>query len=1105
MKIRFLFTAITALGLLFTPQTKAAYSFKESSKLNSGKWIKIETGETGLYKIPYSTLREMGFENPANVGVYGKGGGLLAVNFSGSVNEGVPYSDDVEQIAVIHENESLCFYALGVEDIAFTPGAIPKFSRGLINLYTPTAYYFLSDSEQPKLAGETSASQNATVLTEGWDFVYHELDLQQNTTDTGQLFWGEGFLGNTNKYEWTAKTPFATDGNKHLAYRFYTSPQSNGSMSFTVGNAPAKNISFSTTGSDKFYEYATTIYNPAIEFAGEASPSTSVTVQGASDNADWLNLDYWLLYYPKSIPTDNDMAGNGALRYFFSLSAGNFYKIKLDPSLRMLDITNPRSMSEAQRDANDNDYVGFHALDKGVRTLIFDPAAAQRSILSWKQVDNTNLHLEQEQGAELLIITTPRFRSHAERIAELHRNYDGIRVVVATPEEIYNEFSAGVPDPMAIRALAKMLHESKGEKLKNILLLGPSDRNLRRAVPGETIYDRIPAVQQASVTPDRAASPAYDFFGVTDDTLDEVYLYRAVMNVGVGLLSCETDEECERAIRKIREYLTNGSQHWLVNETLTLGGLHNDHAHDQQAEDFGNHIRNFTGNRGMAHTTIAVDAYGNQKAGKEFIKRLEDGKNFSVYFGHGSSIMFGFDKNLFTTTEANSLRNRHLGFMFMGGCDFTEPDVRYRGIGETITIDAERGMIGAIVSTRTAWSNQNYDLGKRIVDGWLAPTDMTKSPTIGQVYAKAKSKAISANSLTFILSGDPALRIPSPLRDVHLTAPTDAVPGQKITITGNITDRDGNPDVSFNGKVALKLMEPSIVLRSRDYETNTCNTPVKVTVDDQETTIYYTLDVTYDTNLLTAVETDVADGRFSAELVIPGEAMQFTGKKLRVVAGAFDDTTWLGAAGETFVTAGDTPDDAADIDTMSPTITLDYDNNRRVVAVLVTDDTALPLSSAAYDVTLDNRAVVLNAESLNEDGNSGTLFEAYVDVFNIADGTHTLAVSTTDVAGNKASSEITFEKLPVAIPLQITLSAKAVTDQVEISVAGDYTGDLEYEICDTDGVTAYKTVTAADSIIWDGKTTNGLKATPGLYRVRVRTAANGPVKHSEWESFALFD
>ncbi len=56
--------------------------------------------------------------------------------------------------------------------------------------------------------------------------------------------------------------------------------------------------------------------------------------------------------------------------------------------------------------------------------------------------------------------------------------------------------------------------------------------------------------------------------------------------------------------------------------------------------------------------------------------------------------MLGNDKKFFTTSEAASLTNHNMGFMYMGGCDFSVPDIRARGLGESIVLDADRGMVG---------------------------------------------------------------------------------------------------------------------------------------------------------------------------------------------------------------------------------------------------------------------------------------------------------------------------------------------------------------------------------------------------------------------------
>ncbi len=1098
---RIIAISFLCLAMLTVFPAKGEYTFKNNSRFATGKWIKVEIESTGLYQIPYSTLRKMGFENPAEVGVYGKGGGLLSVNFT-SAKEGVPYSDDIDKIAVIHENESLYFYGRGTEDIKFESGSAPLFKRGTPNLYSNTGYYFLSDIDAPLIAAESQYEGNGSLLDSGWGYIYHEADIEQNSTGTGQLFWGESFLNGNSTLSWTTPTPFLANGTGRLMCRLYTSPRSSVTGQATLSNSSQSGTLNRAQGTaDRFYD---TPINLPLTYDLTQADEITLNMTATGSDPDYLNLDYWLLSYQKHLPGSTGLKGSAAQSYSFSLKANECYNIQLGNGLRLIDVTVPAAMKKGKQDTLDPQTIGFTASSENTSVIVYDPTRKQLEIKGWQPVSNNNLHGLQREGAELLIITVPKLREYADRIADTHRNYENIKVAVATPEEIYNEFSSGTPDPMAYRALAKMLYDSKESKLKNILLFGPSDRNLRHEVAGETKFDRIIAVQQASVTPGRDASPAYDFYGIVSDEINEETLYKEIMNIGVGLLSCETPGECERAIRKIEEYLADDTQAWRVNETLTVGGLHDNHTHDKQAEDYGNLIRDYTGLSGMAHTTIAVDAYGNKDARRMFTQTLENGKIFSVWFGHGSRVMLGQDKNFFTTSEAVGLTNSHLGFIYMGGCDFSVPDVRARGLGETIVLDAERGMAGAIVSTRTAWSNQNYDLGKRILDGWLKPTNTDVSPTIGEVYAKAKSGATSANSLTFVLSGDPALKIPSPLRKVNMNK-VSGVPGEKIRIEGYISDKNGNADNSFNGKVVLKLMEPALKLRSKDYETATGTTPVKVTMNGKDTTVYYTLDVTYDTNLITAIETDVKSGNFSVSMVIPKETTSFSGQDLKLHAGAFDKSKWLGGAGASTISILTAPSEEGEIDIEAPAVNVTYDNSRRMVLVEASDDTSLPLSPASYAVMLDGRPSSLVTETYEEDGNTGKLFSGYTDVYDLTDGKHVYSVTAKDIAGNSITAEIEFVKEPCKAPLSLNLSSKAVVNEIEISVEGeDNPSSLEFEIRNTNGETVMTRTGAVTSILWDCIDSKGNKVSPGLYRVRVRSAAGStPTKYSEWANFAV--
>ncbi|MEG1839612.1 MAG: C25 family cysteine peptidase, partial [Bacteroidaceae bacterium] len=76
-----------------------------------------------------------------------------------------------------------------------------------------------------------------------------------------------------------------------------------------------------------------------------------------------------------------------------------------------------------------------------------------------------------------MIIIVPSlsdFAIQAERLAEVHRKVDKLRVKVVKAEQIYNEFSSGTPDATAYRRLMKMLYDRATEetKPKYLLLFG---------------------------------------------------------------------------------------------------------------------------------------------------------------------------------------------------------------------------------------------------------------------------------------------------------------------------------------------------------------------------------------------------------------------------------------------------------------------------------------------------------------------------------------------------------------------------------------------------------------------------------------------------------
>lgn len=1085
-----LFTACSLFMLMgAAPFLKLhAYEFRNTSALADGRWVKVETPVTGLYSITYDQLLEMGFGEPARVGVYGKGGGMMSMNFIGS-DAGEKYSDDLSPVAVIHDSGRLLFYARGVDNIRFRPADSdggPRFERQPFNIYSASGYYFLTDKDAaPLTVGESAATETAADMGYGYGYLYHERDLEQNTTGTGQLFWGENLADASSPFSVSVNAPYMTGTGLRLEVSHCLAPKGSAQLMAEVNGQQLAPVRLSNSSTAKF--------SPTISlWTGDVpeSGSLDISVKGTGLTGSFLYLDWLLATYTKSLPVSKSL--QAAEIYGLPTSAGVAYSIPVPQGLAALDVSDPSKPLAAKR-SSDRKRLLLHSVGKGMTMLIYNPAADQNRIANWSPVKNSNLHSWKERGADMLIITIERFRPYAEQIAAIHREADGMETLVATAGEIYNEFSGGVPDAMAYRGLAKMLHESPGRSLRNVLLLGPSTGDYRNGPEGEHFEERLIAFQEPEATSDRNAAAVYDFYGIPADYLNPSLLHRQEMKMGVGVLSCVNEQECRRAVSKIREYATTAPDARHINEILTIGGLGDKHTHDRQAIDFCELVSKAAPAK-FVETPICIDAYGNDEARNRMLRNIDEGKSLTVYFGHGGSRMFGKNTKFFSSANVLRMENRNLSILYAGGCDFTVPDRRRRGMGEEFVLSTDRGMAAAIVSTRTTWSNQNFDLGRRLVNSLLSGwPDREKAPTLGEVYAKAKTRSDYANSLCYILVGDPALRVPTVRDSIALTIPAKASVAEKLKISGTVLNPSGSARSDFNGKAVVKLMRPGVKLLSCDVESGS--------IADGDSLV-----VPYSSEKAACFEADVTDGRFELEIVMPPADLQ-PGEKMPVYVSAIDPSTRFGAVGYSEIILGnpsETSGAASSKDDDAPAVILACDGGARMLLVEASDDCGIPLSTGAVSAKVDGRYVEAVICQDASEGDVSQSMSAFVPLTGLEEGDHRAEVTVTDAAGNAAVSELEFTLTPSAAPLTLRLEHKAVTDELAFETEGEFTGTLQVTVRDSEGRAVHVGTASSGSYSWNCRDGAGKRLPAGLYSVMVKEAGER-ARYSEWTHFAIFD
>lgn len=972
-----------------------AYVFSPASALATGKWVKVETRQAGIYELSHARLAEMGFSNPDKVSVYGSGGIQMPDRLVQNGRNAV--SDDLRQVPVIHKNGKLYFYARGLREPVLGSSG---FESNSLNIYSDTGHYFLTDSGQAMTLTEpddaSSLMENAADRSKGYDWRVHEEDRMHGHHNYGNEFW-ECALSEGNTLTWNMPVSCMALQSEcsTLSRIVYMQTKSGASYNMTMrlgsNNHPSSYTGGSTGSSDLL---GVPVLIRTNSFTLPKASSVSVGVRLNSSNTD-LFYDWTLLTYTK----DLSMAGRDMVqeRLYLRPSAqdtDNGY-VRIPSGSIVLDVTDPFQPFVLPANAG-KAYFKESAVDRTL--LVFNPSNSQLMPENPVNVANQNLHGLQHQKYEFLIVAVPEMLEYAEQIARLHRNHDKINVTVVTTEQIYNEFSSGNQDPVAVRMMVKMMYESQDNALKNVLLVGPVNSETRGIQVKSTYRYPIIGIQEGGIYSNREPAIVFDYYGNTSDNLLPTQLSGMTMQTGVGVLPIYTATDGERVVSKIKKYLTfidSDDFAWYVNETITASCTGDDHLHNDQAARLGSNLQNYirTATGGcLRNNNFAQEFYTKNSQTPVYVDMLESGKLMSYYIGHARYDM----THICPGPEYAKLRNKLPFFMMFAGCDLTIPDYGDTHLGTEIVTRFDNALIGSFCSTRTAWASENFNLADSFSKALFRDRSnkpLARSRTIGEAYAQAKSSLNGTNKLVYIYVGDPALTIPLPTRSMEceLTGNLSAYrSGDVLTLSGSIAANDG--DAPFNGRAVLKICQPDQIRSSL-------------------TDPAYKL--TFQADLISSANVSVKDGVFTARIPLSRAVESFMShdgaiSNLNLYIGAYDPSQRLSAATLVKVPmmkAGEvrTETPAPDqTDTQAPTVTAEYDEASMSLNVAVSDDVAvIPGVGGAtgLNMRIDNSDI--STEALQSDDICGTAhYETGYFVGHLADGEHTLTYSARDMAGN---------------------------------------------------------------------------------------------------------
>lgn len=1104
-----------------------------NSLLSSGKWVKVKVTTTGMQEIPFESLRAMGFSDPSKVAVYGYSGIDLRGNeFSTSM------PDDLPAVPVANYGDKLVFYGAASEmPIEYVTGTMGSTSQRyktqlLRNLSNDCAYYFLTDS-QPRLEVEVSqaeADPSRTPVSKAHGLVW------KNFTDRHPFGLGAYLFGqNIAEAEGTTATyrvnlpeydPSAAEA-PSMSFGVAVKAAA-GRVKMSVDGAPVRTVSVQGYGNDPghlaFRYTANTSYFDGMSKMEDDMYEVLVDPRTSTAPLTEAALDFYAFSYPRTTTVSSDRQD---FLSFPLLQAGQAVKIgNASATTKVWDVTPggmPRQLTMTS--VGDDGALGFVA-DKraymtnntpGLQTIVFDPASELCEVEVVGDVAPQNYH--GMDVPEMLVVASDKTYEAALELAALHREKTGVDVAVVPFRQICNEFASGLPHPMGIRRMVKMLYDRDPQKLKALLLFGRAfndNTGLTSTESPEEFAATYVPMHQCDNTSECGEQPkAYAtdaiYAMLSDDFIYDYqiklgHFLRSPLDIKVGRIPASNDGEAQAYLLKARKYLDTPSNAPAYNRMIMSA----------DAGDENLHLNQSTGIRNLMATIapeVVVDmhvmsAYYPSETVFESIRRrtrqqLQRGVAVWFFLGHSYTCTV-IGGGLWSNAYDRELINNNPPFVVYGTCQSLVMDAPGASIQGDMILNSTGGMIAGVGSVRPVYAQDNGYVCDMMARGYYS---QKPGATFGDVYRDGRNlyvtspntiqqgleghNRVAVNTMCFNFAGDPMMPMRIPQDIVKMTSfnsvEADGTeitvnPLEKHRIEGVILNEEGHIDTSFSGQLTMTVYDGR----------HTVSTAVNADASNPA------MDVDIDEGILQEVKLSVVDGRFDDEVAFAVPTYSGKGNRLSFYAVSED----LNKSATGYFSGLNIGQEVPEgIQAEAPVISSIY-----VVSEDVTSNACLPGEFTLYakvdagetpllgssdrmggsaSIVVDGSRRLAGVDgylAVNPDGSADMAYP----VTGLADGPHTLTFKVVNLAGLSAERSVDVNVVNVASATTVVETelarAEAVID-IEHKLGDAPEGRLV--ITDASGRTVFSKENVAFPYVWNLTATDGTDVPDGVYSASV--------------------
>ena len=742
-------------------------------------------------------------------------------------------------------------------------------------------------------------------------------------------------------------------------------------------------------------------------------------------------------------------------------------------------------------------------------------------------ITNQDHHADKEVDMVIIIPTSQKLLSPAQRLADFHEQHDSLKVKIVPADELYNEFSSGTPDANAYRRYLKMLYdraETEEQQPKYLLLFGDAVWDNRMLTSDCKAFD--PDDYLLAFESENSFSELYCYvddgwFTLLDDGEGTNQLSSDKQDVAVGRFPVTTLTDAEAVVDKTISYAEDANAGAWQNVIVFMGDDGNQNLHMRDVNETADKISSLYPNYQVkkvmwdAYTRVSSSTGNTYPEVSSIIKQQQAlGALIFDYAGHGRPDQISHESVL-RLNDFRNFSNSNLPLWITASCDIMPFDGTEATIGETALLNSKGGAVAFYGTTRTVYANYNKSLNTTFLKYVLRQVDGKPTP-LGEAQRLTKNEMITtgqdrtANKLQYSLLGDPALSLNLPRQNMVI----DSLAGVKmgtadlpelragaiVTIKGHV-EKNGLADNSFNGLVTV------VVRDTRELVTCKKNDPIQTktafTFYDRQKTLYTGSD-------------SVRNGFFEMTFAVPRDINYADGTGLiNTYAVSSDHQSLANGAESRFLVNGT---DSVSNDSIGPSIycylnSPSFVNGGTVNATpyfvaLVTDKDGINASGSGigHDLQLTIDGDMQKTYNLNDhftfDFGSFIKGSTYYNIPELSEGPHTLTFRAWDVLNNPSTAKLSFNVVKGLQPeiASVSCTNNPATTSTTFIVTHNFMGsqvDLVIDVFDMSGRLLWQhsesgvSSSNAYTVSWDLTVDGGARLQTGVYLYRVRLSSDG--------------